>query len=159
MNAPIVDAVIVGSADKGKIEFQGFTIVPTLSYQHSSTLSGYFSLSVGKQKYELQNQGVTPPGFNGQFSSFEYEEVTESASLGINWSPLERLSGAATYTIYNNDESVENMGHNASVSGAFEVNQHWDVTGGLRYLGYTPSNNTIDDYHAVIVTLGVNGTF
>jgi len=159
MDAPIVQPIIVGPAGKGEMEFQGFLIMPMLTYQHSSTLSGYFSLSIGRQKYDLQNTGVTPPGFDSQFASFEYEALTETATLGINWSPLERLSGSASYTIYNNSKSVDNTGHNASIRGAYELNEDWDFTGGLRYLGYAPSNNTIDDYHTVIVTVGLAGRF
>jgi len=159
IDAPLVDSLVAISADNGEVEFQGFTIVPTVSYQHDEKLSGYVSLSIGRQQWEIANAGVTPVGFSTTGSSFEYETVTETGTIGVNWLPSERLKTSATYTIYNNNESVENMGHNAAVRGAFVLDEDWDLTGGLRYLGYQPDDNTQDDYSAFVVTLGVNGTF
>jgi hypothetical protein len=159
MDAPLVDAQIISSiSGKGKMEFQGFTIVPTLTYQHSSTLSGYASVSIGRQVYSLEN-GQDPDGFGSRYASFEYEAMTETATLGINWSPTEKLSGTANYSIYHNDKSVNNTGHSASVRGAYALNEAWDLTSGLRYLGYDPSSNNLDDYDTVIFTLGLSGTF
>ena len=158
MDAPNVDVVINPAADNGEIEFQGFTIVPTLTYQHSTTLSGYLSGSVGRQQYELSNGSEPSVGF-GRLASFEYEVVSATATLGINWSPMERVSGSATYTFFNNNESVENTGHDAAIRGVFEIDEDWDLTSSLRYLGFDPDGNTLDDYNTIIFTLGMAGRF
>jgi hypothetical protein len=78
---------------------------------------------------------------------------------------VERLGGArsrkavANYSIYHNDKSVNNTGHSATVRVAYALNENWDLTSGLRYIGYDPSSNTLDDYDTIIVILGLSGTF
>ena len=147
------------TADNGETEFHGFSIVPTLTYQHSATLSGYLSGSVGRQKYELENAGTTPAGFGSTFSSVEYDVVTETATFGINWSPMEHLSGSATYTFFNSSDSVRNTGHDLTLRSTFEIAEEWDLTSSLRYLGYDPASNTLDDYDTIVFTLGLVGRF
>jgi len=159
MDAPIVDALILGSAGQGNVEFQGISLSPTLSYQHSATLSGYLNVTVGQQQWDLENAGVAPAGFNGRFAGFEYDTITETATIGMNWAPADRLKTSASYTIYNNHESVENMGHNAVIRSAYALDENWNLNSGVRYLGYQPDNNNLDDYSTIIVTLGFSGRF
>jgi hypothetical protein len=158
MDSPWVQPRVIPGAS-GEVEFQGWTIAPTLTYQHSATLSGYFALTVGQQEWEIVNGGVDPAGFSSRFASFEYDTITETASLGVNWAPVDRIKSSLTYTVYNNTESVENMGHDAAIRGAYELDENWDITSGLRYLSYAPDNNTLDDYDAFILSLGLSGTF
>ncbi len=158
MDAPFVDALILGTAGKGKVEIQGITVAPTLNYQHSSTLSGYLNISVGQQQWDLDDAGVKPNGFNSRFASFEYNTITETATIGVHWSPTDRLNGSASYTVYNN-KSVENLGHNALIRGAFALDENWSLNSGIRYLGYSPDNNDLDDYDVIIITMGLSGKF
>jgi len=77
----------------------------------------------------------------------------------MNWAPADRLKTSASYTIYNNHESVENMGHNAVIRSAYALDENWNLNSGVRYLGYQPDNNNLDDYSTIIVTLGFSGRF
>ncbi len=58
-----------------------------------------------------------------------------------------------------NNKSVEHLGHNALIRSAFELDESWSLTSGIRYSGYSPVNNNLDDYDAIIVTMGLSGKF
>jgi hypothetical protein len=160
MDAPETQPPDIAPSDEGKIEYQGFTIAPMLTYQHSPEWSGVLSYSLGRQQYKLVDDGPAPIGFSSTFSDFEYEALTNTLTLGVNWVPSETQSHALSYSMYHNTESVENAGHDASFQSTLAIAENWDVEGALRYLSYLPDDgNNVDDYHAVIVSLGLTGRF
>jgi hypothetical protein len=159
LDAPEVQPPDIATSGNGKIEFQGFSIVPVLTYQHNQQWSGVLSVSVGRQEYKLKDKGPSPSGFTTRFSSFSYEALTETVTVGVNWVPSDTVSNALSYTVYHNSESVENVGHDASVRSTVALNENWDVDGSLRYLSFLPDGNNVDDYHTVIASLGFTGRF
>lgn len=160
LDAPNVQPPDITVGGDGEIEFHGFTIVPVLTYQHDEHWSGVMSVSIGRQEYKLVDDGSSPAGFSSTFAGFEYEALTETATIGVNWVPNERVRNGLSYTIYHNSESVENLGHDATIRSAFALDDHWDLDGKLRYLSFSPgNNNTVDDYHTIIVSLGLTGRF
>ncbi len=160
LDAPDVQPPDVTVGDDGEIEYQGFMITPVLTYQHDPHWSGILSYSIGRREYKLVDDGPAPAGFSSRFAGFEYEAITQSATLGVNWVPIDRLTNSISYTIYANTESVENIGHDASIRSTFALAENWDMNGSVRYLGFTPGDdNTVDDYHTVIVSMGFVGRF
>jgi len=160
MDAPETQPPDIAPGDEGKIEYQGLTITPILTYQHSPEWSGVISYSLGRQEYKLVDDGPAPAGFGSTFSDFEYEALTNTLSLGVNWVPSEMQSYALSYSLYHNDESVENSGHDVSVQSKVALSEYWDVKSAIRYLSYLPGDdNNVDDYQTVIVSLGLTGRF
>jgi long-subunit fatty acid transport protein len=85
--------------------------------------------------------------------------MTYSTSLGVTYRASEKWSVSASNRLYYNDDSVENLGHNTSLTGNYDINENWEVHGGYRYLGYDLDGSSLDDYDASIITLGVTGRF
>ena len=160
LDAPNVQPPDITAGGDGDIEYQGFTITPVLTYQHDPHWSGVLSASISRHEYKLVDDGPAPAGFSSRFAGFEFESLTETVTLGVNWVPSDRFSGGVSYTVYANTESVENVGHDALVRSTFALDENWDMNGSVRYLGFTPGDdNTVDDYHTVIVSLGLVGRF
>lgn len=159
LDAPAVQASDFTVEEDGKIEIQGFRITPMLTYQHDKHWSGVMSTSIGQENYHLKNAGPKPALFSSQFAGFEYEALTATLTSSLNWTPNDRMTNALSYTLYHNSESVENVGHDASVRTRYALDENWDLSGMLRYLAFDPSGNSVDDYHALIVSVGMTGHF
>ena len=143
----------------GEIEIQGFLITPVLTYQHDEHWGGVLSASIGRQSYELVDAGAAPVGFSSRFAGFEYEALTATLTGSMNWAPTDQLRNVLSYTLYHNSESVENLGHDASIRTSYALDENWDVNGTVRYLGFAPNDNVVDDYDTVIVSAGLTGRF
>jgi hypothetical protein len=159
MDAPETQPPDIATADEGKIEYQSFAFTPVMIYQHSAEWSGVLSLSVGREWYTLVDDGPAPPFFSSRFSSFEYEALTETMTLGVNWVPSETQSHSFSYSLYHNSQNVDNLGQDASWQSSFEIVENWDLKGAVRYLSYLPDHSNPDDYHTVIVSIGIGGRF
>lgn len=147
-DAPSVRPVIVGSASEGKVKTQFWNVTPMLYYLPHRDWSLYGTYSIGQVRVESKNG-----------NAFEYKTLTQSVSSGITYRATERWSATGSYTLYVNDDSVENVGHNAALTGDFRINDNWKINGGYRYIKYNLSGSGLDDYDANIVSLGVTGTF
>ena len=159
LDTPVVEPTGFAVGEEGEIEIQGFKILHMLNYQHDEHWGGVLSASIGRETYELQDAGPAPALFSSQFAGFEYEALTVTGTVSMNWSPNERLRNVLSYTLYHNSESVENVGHDASVRTRFALDENWDLNGTLRYLAFDPNNNSADDYQALIVSVGMTGHF
>jgi hypothetical protein len=159
LDAPSVQPPDFATSSDGDIELQGFTVTPVLTYQHNQEWSGVLTGSVGRFEYKLVNDGPAPVGFNSRFSGFQYKALTETATTSINWVPSERFTNTLSYTLYHNSEDVDNIGHDAMVKSTFKINETWDTSGSVRYLSFIPDRATTDDYHTIIVSMGLTGRF
>ena len=72
---------------------------------------------------------------------------------------MERVSGSATYTLFNDGKSIDYAGHGAAIRGVLELDEDWDLTSSVRYLELSPDGNTLDDYDTIIFKLGMAGCF
>ncbi len=147
-DAPSVRPVIVGGAGEGKVKTQFWNVTPMLYYLPHRDWSLYGTYSIGQVRVESKNG-----------NAFEYKTLTQSLSSGVTYRATERWSATGSYTLYVNDDSVENVGHNAALTGDFRINDNWKINGGYRYIKYNLSGSGLDDYDANIVSLGVTGTF
>ncbi|MFP6656415.1 MAG: hypothetical protein VCB25_12385, partial [Myxococcota bacterium] len=146
----------------GEIEIQSFAITPTLTYQHSRRWSGVLSVSLAREDTKLVDDGSAPAGFSSRFKGFAYRTLTGTVTASMNWAPSDRTTNVIAYTLYTNADSVENVGHDASIRTKIALDENWAVTGTLRYLGFSPAtepNNVVDDYHAIVVSAGITGRF
>ena len=162
LDEPNVDPPDFAVGAEGEIEIQSFMITPMLAYQHDEHWSAVLSASLSRTEYKLVDDGPSPAGFSSRFQGFDYEALTGTLSASMNWSPTEKVRNVLSYTLYSNDESVQNIGHDASIRTSYALDENWDVNGSLRYLGFDPdddTNNVVDDYHTVIVSAGVTGRF
>jgi hypothetical protein len=41
----------------------------------------------------------------------------------------------------------------------FELDDNWSLNSGIRYLGYSPDDNDLDDCEVIIETMGLFGKF
>ena len=159
LDAPNVDPPDFTTGDDGDIEIQVFSITPMMTYQHNEKWSGVLSASLSRREYKLVDDGPAPAGFSSRFRGFDYETLTGTVTASANWTPTEKITNVFSYSLYTNTDSVENVGHDASVRTSYALDENWNVNGTLRYLGYNPNNNTVDDYRAVIASAGVTGRF
>lgn len=148
MDAPRVQPQIVGNASSGKVNSHIWNVTPSLYYLPSKDWSLYGTYSIGYVKIE-PNSG----------SSFEYKTLTQSGSMGVTYRASEKWSASGAYTVYYNDDSVENIGHNASLTGAYDIDENWEIHGGYRYLMFDMDDTSMDDYDTSIISLGVTGRF
>jgi hypothetical protein len=148
MDSPAVQPVIVANARSGKAETYYWNISPVLYYMPHKDWSLYGNYSIGQLKLEPSTGSV-----------FKYKVLTQSVSSGVTYRASDRWSASGSYTLYHNDDDVENVGHNAALTGDFKINENWQLNGGYRYLKYNLQGTGVDDYHANIVTLGITGRF
>jgi hypothetical protein len=161
-DAPNVDPTDFAASTDAEIEIQSFVITPMLTYQHNKHWSGVLSASLAREDTKLVDDGPAPAGFSSRFKGFAYRTLTGTVTASMNWVPTARVTNVLGYTLYTNADSVENVGHDASVRTKIALDENWAVTGTLRYLGFSPAsepNNVVDDYHAIVVSAGVTGRF
>jgi hypothetical protein len=160
LDSPDVEPPDFTVGEDGEIEVQIVSLSPMMTYQHDEHWSGVLSGSLSYTDYEIVDAGPSPAGFSSRFRGFEYEAVTGTVTASMNWAPTEQITNVISYTLYANSESVDNVGHDASVRTSYALDENWDVDGALRYLGYDPGdNNVVDDYHTIIASVGVTGRF
>lgn len=131
-----------------KAEIKAWSIVPTIHWMPDDQWSLYGTYSIGQQIIEADSGGT-----------FDYQVLTQSLSAGATYRPSEKWSGSGSYTFYHNSDDVENTGHNAALSGTYSINENFGLDAGLRYLHFERDSTSLDDYDAVVATLGVSLKF
>jgi hypothetical protein len=147
MDAPSVNTGIFVT-DSGKSKTEHWNVTPALYYMPHDDWSLYGNYSIGLLRIEAAGG-----------NAFKYRTLTQSASAGVTYRATEEWSASVSYTGYLNDDSVENIGHNASVTAGYEISENWEIHGGYRYLGYNLDGSSLNDYDASVVTLGLTGRF
>lgn len=148
VDEPRVQPVVVPNASSDKVDSQYWTVSPVLYYTPNSTWSLHGNYRIGLVKIKPKSG-----------TAFGYKTLTQSLTAGASYRASEHWSASAAYTMYVNDDDVDNIGHDASVSGRYQVNDRWSINGGYRYLGYDLHNIGQNDYDAHVVSLGVTGHF
>ncbi len=148
MDSPSIEPNIVTGGGKAKVDSHYWNVSPVLYYVPSADWSVYGNYSIGQLKIESDSGGT-----------FKYEVLTQSLTGGVTYRVSQKWSASTSYTGYLNDDDVQNIGHNASLTSEYEIDEHWSVNGGYRYLGYNLDDTNVDDYDAHVVTLGVTGRF
>jgi hypothetical protein len=134
-------------SSSAEVESEAWNIAPVLYWMPDAKWSVHGRYSIGQTTIEADSGGT-----------FEYEVMTHSLSTGVTFRPDDAWSVSGGYSFYLNDDDVDNNGHNASLSGDFQLMDNLSLNGGLRYFGYN-ADSSPDDYDAVVITMGVRGTF
>ena len=90
---------------------------------------------------------------------FEYNTVTETLTAGATYRPSDKWSGSLSYSLFNSNKSVDNMGHTVRLSGDYRLDDTWRFYGSYGFYLYRRDGTAIDDYDAHVVSLGVNARF
>ncbi len=105
-------------------------------------------------------RGGSPPSLR---AVCPLERILSSANTSLSscatYRPSDSGSVSGSYTLYHNSQSVQNTGHNASLSGSLAVSEDFEVNGAVRYLSFNQNSTSLDDYNAVVVSLGLEAKF
>ena len=155
MESPLIEPAATSAG--GKFEREAISFYSSVYYQLHKTWTLNASLSVRQLKLELVDEGPQPVG--SEFVDFEYNTVTETLTAGATYRPSDKWSGSLSYSLFNSNKSVDNMGHTVRLSGDYRLDDTWRFYGNYGFYLYRRDGTAIDDYDAHVVSLGVNARF
>jgi hypothetical protein len=159
LKAPLVDPDLVPSAKGGKTFWEGYSVVPNLTYQPDPHWSLYSSVAVAEGRQRVQNLGTVPANFASQFTPFQYDALTETFAIGAGYTPSGVWSFSASFNLVNSDKSVDNQIYRVEGTARYQINKTWSVRAGYRYLRFDESQTNVDQYVANLPFLGISGRF
>ncbi|HIF98283.1 MAG TPA: hypothetical protein EYQ54_14890 [Myxococcales bacterium] len=139
---------IFNPTSSAEVRMKGWSVVPMLRWRPQDHWSLYGSYSISQRHFEPKSG-----------DSFDYKVLTNALSSGATYRPSDSWSVSGSYTLYHNSQSVQNTGHNASLSGSLAVSEDFAANGAVRYLSFNQDATSLDDYNAVVVSLGLEAKF
>jgi hypothetical protein len=141
----------------GEVERESWQLFSSLYYQPHKDWNLNASLAIRQLKMQFVNEGPQPP--EDELVDFQYNALTETLILGATYRPTDQWSSGFSYSLFNNNKSVDNMGHSARLNGDYRLSDTWRLYGNYRFYLYRRDGTGIDDYDAHVISLGVNAQF
>lgn len=158
MERPLVELDSLASTSAGgEMERKSFSFISSVYYQLRKDVTLNGSFTVRQLKMELNDEG--PQLVGNEFVDFEYNTVTETLTAGATYRPSDKWSSSVSYSLFNSDNSVDNIGHTARLSGDYRLDDTWRFYGNYGFYAYRRDGTSVDDYDAHVISLGVNAKF